>query len=173
MCLAPCMCMRPVLFVRVHVRVHMHVRVCTVYGRYSTFDAHRGRVWVEDHKQIVRHYLFGWFLVDVVSTLVSAFDIIALYLDQNAIAQADALLAAAAASESEPFTSESPADATRAVKIIKLVRALRLVKLLRLLRGSRIFRRVETKMTIKSSSTIRTVQLLDEIPHFLNFSSHI
>ena len=129
---------------------------------YSEFDPHRGRIWIEDHKTIVWHYLTGWFLVDVVSTLVSAFDIVALALDRQA--HEDTLAAAAAAVNSSSSSSSSSSavgggfgdpssvDPTRSLKLLKLVRGLRLVKLLRLLRGSRIFRRFETKMSIRYST---------------------
>jgi hypothetical protein len=74
--------------------------------------------------------------------LVSAFDIVALELDRNA-----ATIQAAATN-----ATSSSADQLRGLKVIKLIRALRLVKLLRLLRGSRIFRRFQTKMSIRYST---------------------
>ena len=46
------------------------------YPAKVTFTG-RGASWITDHDQIVRHYLFGWFLLDAFSTLVSIFDIVA------------------------------------------------------------------------------------------------
>ena len=117
--------------------------------RYSYFEATIGRVWVEDHATIIHHYLTGWFALDLVSTLVSAFDIIALALDETAAAAAvsggSRLGNSSAAADGDAPTAEAEAaDAMKGLKMLKCIRALRLVKLLRLLRGSRIFRRYET-----------------------------
>jgi hypothetical protein len=91
---------------------------------YSTFDVRVGLVWVEDHRAIVHHYVRGWLTVDLLSTLVSAFDIIALALEPSG-----------------ENGETNAAGQLQSFKVLKLMRGLRLVKLLRLLRGSRIFRR--------------------------------
>ena len=69
-----------------------------------------GSRWVTDLPSIRRHYLRGWFAVDVLATGVSIFDIIS-------------------------FVSNN--DSFSRLKALRVLRVLRLVKLLRLLRGAR------------------------------------
>ena len=80
--------------------------------------------WVLDHRQIVMHYLKGWFTMDLLTTLVAGFDI---------------------ASFAQPSAGEE--DLTR-LKGLRVLRVLRLVKLLRLLRGMALLKRWETMISL-------------------------
>ena len=74
--------------------------------------------WVMDQRTISLHYLRGWFIIDLTSIAVSAFD----YL--NFFVQVDV----------ENF------------RLLRMLRALRLVKLVKLLTGLKIIKRYEVKM---------------------------
>ena len=70
--------------------------------------------FITDHWRIVRHYLFGWFLVDVASVI--PYDVIAIFMQDDSYAN---------------------------LKVLRAIRLLRLAKLLRVVRVGRIFRRFE------------------------------
>ena len=70
--------------------------------------------FITDHWQIVRHYLYGWFFVDVASVI--PYDIIAFLVQEDSYAN---------------------------LKVLRAIRLLRLAKLLRVVRVGRIFRRFE------------------------------
>ena len=78
----------------------------------------QGSQWVMDHRRVIRHYLRGWFGIDLVSTLVAVFDVVS-------------------------FTSGD--SSLQRLQVLRVLRVLRLTKLLRLLRGSRVFRRIELR----------------------------
>jgi len=96
-------------------------------GSEPTGAQKEGSFWVSDPWQIARHYLTGWFCIDVASTSVCAFDIIA-FIDVDA-----------------------GSDYVR-VKVLRVMRVLRLAKLLRLLRGMRLLQRWETRLSIDYSA---------------------
>ena len=96
-------------------------------GAEPTGAQKEGSFWVSDPWQIARHYLTGWFCIDVASTSVCAFDIIA-FID-----------------------AEAGSDYVR-VKVLRVMRVLRLAKLLRLLRGMRLLQRWETRLSIDYSA---------------------
>eukprot|EP00966_Prymnesium_polylepis_P146009 3372646-Prymnesium_polylepis.3 len=75
-----------------------------------------GAHWVLDLPAIRRHYLKGWFVLDLLSTLVSVFDVIGFIMADDS------------------FTR---------LKALRVLRVMRLIKLLRLIRGARIFKRCE------------------------------
>lgn len=78
---------------------------------YATSDNSK---FITDHWRIVRHYLFGWFLVDVASVI--PYDVIAIFMQDDSYAN---------------------------LKVLRAIRLLRLAKLLRVVRVGRIFRRFE------------------------------
>eukprot|EP00966_Prymnesium_polylepis_P333031 7388495-Prymnesium_polylepis.1 len=93
-----------------------------------------GTTWVSNHADIIRHYLQGWFTIDLVSVLSSSFDIWALYDEQP--------------------SAESGGGARSGVssfKTLRVVRAMRLLKLMRLLRASRIYKRWEASTAVNYS----------------------
>ena len=94
------------------------LQFCLAFPTKADF-AGAGSLWVTDHPTIIRHYLSGWFGLDLVATLVAIFDIL----------------------------SFSTGDAAlQRMQILRTLRVLRLAKLLRLLRGMRIFRRIELRV---------------------------
>ena len=77
--------------------------------------------WVTERQKIVRHYLFGWFPLDLLSIIPSTFDFVPFVISR----------------------AESEGDVELAEKLsgLRAIRALRLVKLVRLIRASRLFNR--------------------------------
>jgi hypothetical protein len=90
--------------------------------------------WVRDPLFIARHYLRGWFTIDALSIMVSAFDIIPLVQDAG------------------EGVSDAVRSDLRSLRMARVMRVLRLIKLARLLRASRLFQRWETKVAINYSS---------------------
>jgi len=78
-------------------------------------------VWVSDRRVIAKHYIKGWFWLDVVSVGVSGFDIISLVMGNSDFSK---------------------------FKVLRVLRVLRLIKLVRLVRASRIAKRFESQMAI-------------------------
>ena len=90
--------------------------------------------WVHDQDRIAMNYLKSWFPVDLVSILVSVFDIIPLFnCEQTGTSDA-------------PSSSES--QGASQLKVLRIIRILRLIKLVRLVRSSRIMKRFESRMAI-------------------------
>jgi hypothetical protein len=92
---------------------------------------------VREHSRIVRHYIKGWFTIDLLGIL--PFDIWAV---------------ATRAGDEEGVTWRAsnvtalPPDVASKLKIVRVVRLLRLLKLLRILRASRLFTRFESRMSV-------------------------
>lgn len=80
-----------------------------------------GTVWVSNRYDIAMHYLRGWFLLDVVSVGVSAFDVLSLVMGNANLSK---------------------------FKVLRVLRVMRLIKLARLVRASRIAQRWEAKLAI-------------------------
>lgn len=89
--------------------------------RQSSMGAH----WVEHHGTIVRHYLFGWFAIDLIAAATSIVDL-----------------------ANELIESKDEAARRAKLKMLRGLRVLRLFKMLRLLRGMRLMQRWETRLTI-------------------------
>ena len=96
------------------------------YPKAADASAGTGSQWVVTPNDIARHYLRGWFTIDAVSTLTSAFDIWS-YIQK-------------------PSADEAATLAR--FRLLRVLRVLRLAKLLRLLRGIRLFRQWELKLAI-------------------------
>ena len=97
--------------------------------------------WVTERKRIARHYLFGWFPLDVISILPSAFDYIP-------------VLVAAEGGDAVDGGSLGAVDASTAEKLsgFRAIRALRLVKLVRLVRASRLVSRWKARIGVSYST---------------------
>ena len=89
--------------------------------------------WVTSHRKIAWRYLRSWFLIDAVSTGLSALDFVEL------------------GRRAEEATGEGCTAASSSLsqfKALRVIRALRLIKLARLVRASRLIRRWETRLSI-------------------------
>jgi len=92
--------------------------VFSFFTAYKT-DKKEGNQWVKDLKKIRRHYIRGWFLIDLVSVI--PFDLLDMYADL---------------------------DAASFLKILRIIRVLRLLKLLRVIKASRLYQRYEASMSL-------------------------
>ena len=112
--------------------IDLLVQFVLVFESSAPGDMGVGATWVSEPVAIRRNYLRGWFGLDLVSLLVSIFDIGA-YLGWYGN---DAPSSDAAASGGQPLAA------------LKMLRALRLIKLIRLVRASRMYRRWETRVAL-------------------------
>ena len=103
-------------------------------------SAQKGGGWVRDRKMIVRHYLRGWFSIDLVSIL--PFDVVAWAMQDGALGK---------------------------MKVLRIIRLMRLLKLVRIMRASRIFKRWETSISISYSllSLIKFLVMIVIVGHWL------
>ena len=88
----------------------------------------RGTEWITKKNLIIKHYLKSWFIVDLASILVSAFDFMCFQFVQDMLGES--------------------AGGLGKLKILRVLRILRLVKLIRLLRASRMLKRWEQRLPI-------------------------
>ena len=101
--------------------------------------ASSGTIWLTSPKAIAINYLKGWFTLDLVSILVSAFDYLGLGRDDFGTSNDDAALSN--------------------LKVLRTLRVLRLAKLARLIRMSRVVKRWETRLTINYACALRAVSI--------------
>jgi hypothetical protein len=103
-------------------------------------SAQKGGGWVRDRKMIVRHYLRGWFSIDLISIL--PFDVVAWAMQDGALGK---------------------------MKVLRIIRLMRLLKLVRIMRASRIFKRWETSISISYSllSLIKFLVMIVIVGHWL------
>ena len=111
-------------------------------------ESREGARWVFDPYLIWRHYLTTWFLLDLISILVSAFDFIALFGEAGSSSQATILSEASMDACATSASETGDLDNVSKLKALRVLRVLRLIKLLRLLRMSRIIKRWESKVAI-------------------------
>lgn len=109
-----------------HTRVPPLAPLAPLARTFCTHLSHAGTRWVTDPGEIIRHYLFGWFLLDALSIAVAAFDIL-------------------------PVANAEGTDSLQSLRSLRMMRILRLIKLVRLLRASRLFQRWETQIAINYS----------------------
>eukprot|EP00930_Biecheleria_cincta_P019205 TRINITY_DN14721_c0_g1_i1.p1 TRINITY_DN14721_c0_g1~~TRINITY_DN14721_c0_g1_i1.p1 ORF type:complete len:784 (-),score=104.41 TRINITY_DN14721_c0_g1_i1:281-2632(-) len=87
-------------------------------------NSRRGSRMITERKEIVKLYLKGWFFIDLIS--VFPFGL---------------------------FESDSDAEGdVGKLRVVRLLRLLRLIKLMRLLRASRVFKRINNRLSLPSSS---------------------
>ena len=98
-----------------------------------------GVQWVTMPGEIARNYMTSWFALDVLAVGVSAFDVYAVFAQEDTSTALDSGAA-----------TLSPEDLSR-LTIFKSLRVLRLFKLMRLLRASRMAKRWETRVAIDYS----------------------
>lgn len=114
---------------------------------YAEGNDFAGRVWVEDHKKIIVHYLTTWFALDATTVfLPGSFD---LYL-----ASAD-------------LEGDDGGAAAERLGSLRVLRALRLIKLVRLVRASRVFERWRAKITLSYAN-----QTIMQLVLVVLFTSH-
>ena len=116
---------------------------------FLTYQSHRGvgggspgaEEWETDLGKIAKRYLRGWFALDIISILPSAFDIIP-------------VVEAASARAHSTTGVDDAAPETSPVKALRVVRALRLIKLVRLVRASRVLGRLEMRFSFPRLTVI-------------------
>ena len=101
-------------------------------------ESREGARWVFSPQRIWRHYILGWFTLDAVSILVSAFDFVAISAASANAGASDSLLNATGVG-SGLGVDTAYLDTVVKLKALRILRALRLIKLMRLARMSRIF----------------------------------
>jgi len=99
-------------------------------------------IWLEEPGPIAMNYLRSWFLVDLISILVSGVDII----------------------------SVTGGGALPALKVLRTIRAARLIKMVRLIRANRIIKRWETSVEINYNyiSIGASIALLVMMGHWMS-----
>ena len=105
-------------------------------------EGREGARWIFDPVTIWKHYLKSWFLLDLVSILVSVFDY--MFLLDTGEGDGGNFTNATAGGDIDDGTLENVSK----LKALRVLRVLRLIKLLRLLRMSRIVKRWESKVAI-------------------------
>ena len=91
---------------------------------YPAGDNIGGVHWVDSRRQIVRHYLMGWFGLDFFAIMLVTIDFITIE------------------------SGGGDASDVKDLRVLRVLRALRLVKLVRLVRASRMFKRWESMIAI-------------------------
>jgi hypothetical protein len=137
--------------------------ICVQFMTMTERNAHslsQGRHWVTSPTQIAKNYLCSWFLLDVVSVGVSAFDSAhaadaqppPLYIlhasFDDLFCHHLTVMCATNPAVLQVTSTTSSVDSVSNLKVLKTLRILRLFKLMRLLRASRIAKRWETRMSI-------------------------
>jgi len=117
------------------------IDMCPQFFLLYPGSAKYGYVLEHRHRQIVRHYVKTWFVVDLFSTL--PFDCLSMLVDGQNGAAAGA---------------------------VKLVRLMRLLKLFRILRASRVFRRIEVRMSVtyQRLALVKFLVMLMLIMHWMS-----
>jgi len=105
-------------------------------------DVDLGTRWLSTSHEIVRNYLCSWFTLDILSILVSVFDIIPVVVMSMASSSAGAT----------GDESEENLSTLQSLTPLRLLRALRLLRLLRLSKMARILTRWETEMAVNYST---------------------
>ena len=113
----------------------MLLQFCVVYQSVQE-TVNGDSAWVTERRKIFRHYALGWFPLDILSILPSAFDYVPFFLSAG----------------------EGDGAQTEKLSGFRAIRALRLIKLVRLLRASRLLSRWKARVGLSySSSTILSI----------------
>lgn len=121
--------------------------VLQFFVAYQVGNEFIGYRWVESRKEIVRHYLRTWFVLDAATVLGPCFFDVNLSRDKFFDAGGSSAVA------------ESVSSLSNVSMFVRVLRALRLFKLLRLFRASRSFQRWRAAITLDhttQSATPRT-----------------
>ena len=130
--------------------VDLFLCFCTMYPENA--NAMRGEVWVASRSKIVRHYLRGWFTIDLVALAAGGLDV------WFASAKCD-----------EQQATDVSEDIGKIVRVLfRLAKAARLVKMLRLMKIASMLRRWEASFSIDYSrfSLIRCVVQVILVSHW-------
>ena len=114
--------------------IDMALQFCVVYQQASDRAADKDAMWVTERRKIVRHYLLGWFPLDVLSIAPSVFDIIPI------VEAAQQAAACGTSNVSEKLSG------------FRVIRAMRLIKLVRLVRASRLLSRWQARIGLSHSA---------------------
>jgi hypothetical protein len=116
----------------------------------QTFDSREGVKWVDEPQTIARSYLRGWFTLDILSLVPSAFDLIPLI----AVGSGDPPAPKWRGCGTSRCLSQQDSSASiiARFKAFRVIRVCRLIKLTRLLRASRMLKRWETRMSLNYAS---------------------
>ena len=116
----------------------------------QSFDDREGVKWIDEPRIIIRTYLRGWFALDVMSLVPSAFDLVPLASSDGE---------SVASSRWRPcgngqrcLNYDASTSNLGRFKAFRILRVCRLIKLTRLLRASRMLRRWETRVSINYAS---------------------
>jgi hypothetical protein len=109
----------------------------------QTFSDREGVKWIDEPRLIAKTYLRGWFSLDLISLIPSAFDIIPLVGSSN-----DAIARWRVCGPWRCLVVSGESNAISRFKALRVIRVCRLIKLTRLLRASRMLRRWETRLSI-------------------------
>jgi hypothetical protein len=122
-----------------------------------------GRPWEFRLREILKNYLKGWFLIDLLSVVPSTFDILPFVspLPTSVSTNGTESIEWGSGVPLENATDAAAQPPTRiaGVKVLRVIRTLRLIKLLRLLRGSRVLKRWETRISMPYA-TIALLQIM-------------
>ena len=92
--------------------------------RLSFYDEGKG-MWIINYRQVRRHYLTGWFLIDALSLAFSLLDCLGVLYESRAVSQ---------------------------LKILRLLKLLKLFKLLRIVKLARIVKRMQSLLGLSHAS---------------------
>jgi hypothetical protein len=110
----------------------------------------RAERWVSDHGAIIRHYLYGWFLLDFLALMVGVFDVYAY-----------SIIASEEQQQGGGAHELQRASSTKLVRVLlRLLRATRLLKMLRLMNMRRLVRRWEEFIGETVSVSFSTLKLV-------------
>ena len=103
----------------------------------TSSDSEAGARWVDSPKQIVKHYLKGWFALDLFSILLMTIDFITITSSGGG--------GDSCGSDQEVEVRDDEESSLTALRVLRVLRALRLIKLVRLVRSSRMFTRWQAR----------------------------
>lgn len=111
---------------------------------YEELDDRGGKLWVDDHPRVIKHYVRTWFALDAATIFVpGGFDFyLASIPDAPAATASNSTGGEASASEDSAVTFAAN------MSILRVLRIIRLVKLVRLVRASRLWTRWKTKISL-------------------------
>ena len=116
----------------------------------QSYDDREGVKWIDEPKVIVRSYLRGWFALDLLSIIPSAFDMVP--LSAAGEGGGTSRWRQCGAFRCLNTQQEQEGSIIARFKAFRVIRVCRLIKLIRLLRASRMLKRWETRVSINYAS---------------------